>query len=725
VHLAPAFGADDYAAGQRHGLPLMRPIDDEGKFLESIPEIGGKFVKDADAPILEILKQRGMLFRTETYRHSYPHCWRCESPLIYMARDSWFAATSTLKDQMLANNAKVQWHPPEVGEGRFGEWLRGNVDWALSRDRYWGTPLPVWLCDGCDEPEWIGSLAELEERVGALPDDFDLHRPFIDRLTWACSCGGTRTRTPGVLDVWFDSGAMPYAQWHYPFENVDQFEAHYPADYICEAMDQTRGWFYSLLAIATLLGRGTPYRNVVVNGLILDSDGLKMSKSRGNAADPWEAVESFGADGLRWYLMTVSLPWADKKYDPQAVGEASRRFFDTLFNTYRFLTLYAGAEGWTASEDDPALEDRPLMDRWLAGRLDTLVRGVNAGLNEYRITPTYRAVQTFVDEDLSNWYVRRSRSRFWNSGDVDDQRAAFRTLWDALRTVALLIAPVAPFVSDWMHRALAQDSAHLTPFPQPAPEPLADGAVDAEMDAVRALSRLGRAAREEVKIRVRQPLRTLQAVTPGGVRPRPELLDVLADELNVKEVAFLGTADGLVTVQARPNYRALGPRYQKRTEAAAAAIRALSVDDLRAYARGETVEIEVDGASAALHAGDVDVVEEADGGLAVHSAGGYTAALDPELDEELAQEGLARELVNRIQRLRRDAEFDISDRIHVALGGPDDVRLAAQAHKTFIMGEILALSLVLDGSASPASALERELDIDGRTVTLAVWRAKA
>ncbi len=722
VHLAPAFGADDYAAGQRYGLPLIRPIDDEGKFLASTPELGGQFVKDADPRVLEILEERGMLFRTQLYKHSYPHCWRCQSPLLYMARDSWFASTSTLRDQLLENNSTINWHPPEVGEGRFGEWLRGNVDWALSRERYWGTPLPVWLCDGCDETQWIGSLAELAEHAGPLADDFDPHRPFIDRLTWDCSCGGTFTRTPGVIDVWFDSGAMPYAQWHYPFENQDEFARHFPADFICEAMDQTRGWFYSLLAIATLLGREAPYRNVVVNGLILDADGLKMSKTRGNAVDPWEAIGSFGADGVRWYLMTVSLPWADKRYDPQAVGEASRRFFDTLFNTYRFLTLYAGTEGWTASDQDPALEDRPLMDRWLAGRLDTLVREVNAELMAYRITPAFRAVQTFVDEDLSNWYVRRSRSRFWNSEDANDQRAAFRTLWDALRTVALLIAPVAPFVGDWLHRALAGASAHLTSFPDPDPASLADPSLNDEMDAVRALSRLGRAAREEVKIRVRQPLRTLQAVTPGAVRPRPELLEVLADELNVKDVEFLNTAEGLVTVHARPNYRALGPRYQKRTEAAASAIRALSPDELRAYVRGESVDIEVDGVRAPLQSEDMDVVEEAGGGLAVQSDGGYTAALDPELDDDLAREGLARELVNRIQRLRRDAELEISDRIHLQIAGPDDVLAAARHHDAFIKGETLAVEMTLDGGATDAE-VAKDVDIDGRTVSIGVRRS--
>jgi len=725
VHLAPAFGADDYQAGQRHGLPLLNPVDDEGRFEAGIAEVGGQFVKDADERLLALLNERGGLFKAERMLHSYPHCWRCQSPLIYMARASWFAATSSKRDALLANNESVSWNPPEVGSGRFGEWLKGNVDWALSRDRFWGTPLPVWLCDAaeCTEVQWIGSLEALAEHAGPLAEDFDPHRPTIDEVTWACSCGGTMRRTPEVIDVWFDSGAMPYAQWHYPFENHDEFDRHFPADFICEGLDQTRGWFYSLMAIATLLDRGAPFKNVIVNGLILDAKGQKMSKTRGNAVDPWEAIQTFGADGLRWYLMTVSHPGTDKRYDPEVVAESTRRFFDTVFNTYRFFSMYANLEGWTPSAEDPAPADRPLLDRWLLERVDSLVREVRTELDAYQVTTAYRAVQLFVDDDLSNWYVRRSRGRFWNSDDAADQRAAFATLWEALRALALLIAPVAPFAADWLHRALSGDSAHLTAFPQAPADASADTlAVASEMDAVRALSRLGRAAREEVKIRVRQPLGRVQAVTPGAVRPRSELIELLKDELNVKEVEFLNSAEGLVSVEAKPNYRVLGPRFQKRTEQAAQQIRALDDSALSQYLSGEDVAIEVDGERFVLQPGEVDVVEEAGGGLTVQSDAGYTAALDPTLDDALIQEGLARELVNRIQRFRRDAGLEVSDRIVLGLDADPEVLEAAREHEAFVCGETLALSLS-PGARDQAFDHQREVELDGRTVWLALSRS--
>ncbi|MCH1571474.1 MAG: isoleucine--tRNA ligase, partial [Longimicrobiales bacterium] len=498
VHMAPAFGADDYAAGKRHDLPMLNPIDGRGCFDPEVGLVGGQFVKDADSVLIEELRSRNLLFDAETIVHSYPHCWRCSSPLLYIAIDSWFAATSTMKDELLANNAQIQWHPPEVGEKRFGEWLRGNIDWALSRDRYWGTPLPVWLCDS--DPEhmtWIGSLEELADKAGPLGDDFDPHRPFIDELTWTCDhCDGTMHRSPEVIDVWFDSGAMPYAQWHYPFDHEEEFENHFPADFICEGLDQTRGWFYSLLAISTMLGRGPSFRNCLVNDLVLDAEGQKMSKSKGNTVNPWDAVGDHGADAVRWYFITSSNPWLPKRYDPAGVNEAARKFFDTLFNTYKFFALYARVESWTPSEDDPRPADRPLLDRWLLARLDSVVAEVSDELEGYQLTKAYRLLGDFVVEDLSNWYVRRNRSRFWNSDDAQDQRAAFRTLYDALRTVSLLAAPCVPFAADWVHRALVDTSVHLERFPSRMSDEdriaVSHGVdVEADMDAVRALVSLG------------------------------------------------------------------------------------------------------------------------------------------------------------------------------------------------------------------------------------------
>ena len=723
VHMAPAFGADDYAAGQRHGLPMIRPIDDAGHFTEDLPIVGGMFVKNADPLLIEELDRRGNLFRCGRVTHSYPHCWRCESPLLYVARDSWFAATSRMKDEMLAINAEVSWYPPEIGEGRMGEWLKGNVDWALSRDRYWGTPLPVWICDKEPETtEWIRSLAALEEKVGALGDDFDPHRPFIDEVTWPCEeCDGTMRRSLAVLDVWFDSGAMPFAQWHYPFENEESFEHHFPADFISEGLDQTRGWFYSLIAISAMLGRGTAFRNVIVNELILDAEGLKMSKTRGNVVDPWDAIGDHGSDALRWYFVTVSNPWAVKRYDPEGVREAARKFFDTLFNTYRFFALYANVEGWAPGETGAATPALSVLDRWLLSRVHGLVAGVRRDMDGYQLTRGYRAVAQFLDDDLSNWYVRRARPRYWGKTDSADARAAFQTLWDALRIVSLLVAPVVPFTADWLHRALEDGrSAHLTRLPE-ADEALLDADLEAEMTAARNLVTLGRAAREEVRIRVRQPLRSMQAVVPGGISLREDVLDVLRDELNVKNVSFVGSADELVQLAGKPSFRALGPKFEKDSNAAAEAIRGLGQAELVAFRRGDPVSISVAGRDHALAMDDLEIIEEARGDLVARSESGYTVALDPSIDEELRAEGLARELVNRIQRLRKDSGLEITDRIRLAIFGPEDVRRAVERHECFIVGETLAVDLeVGEDPVENGYGSRKDVELDQVPVVIAL-----
>jgi isoleucyl-tRNA synthetase len=727
VHMAPAFGSDDYAAGQRHGLAMLRPVDDAGKFVPDTPVVGGLFVKEADPLLVEELKKAGTLHEATTTVHSYPHCWRCDSPLLYMARDSWFASTTKCKDKMLAENRSIGWLPPEVGEKRFGEWLENNVDWALSRDRYWGTPLPVWVCEEDEEHLlWVGGLEELRELAGGLPEDFDPHRPFIDEVTIPCpSCSGTMKRTPGVVDVWFDSGAMPFAQWHYPFENEEEFEKHFPADFIAEAIDQTRGWFYSLLAIGTMLGRGTPFRNAMVNGHILDEDGQKMSKSKGNVVDPWDAVREHGADVVRWYLVTVSQPGASKRYDPDGVREASRKVFDTLFNTYKFFALYASAEQWSPAEDDPDAAGRPLIDRWVLSRFNSLVGHVQGELESFQVTRAYRAVGDFLTEDLSNWYVRRSRSRFWGSGESPDSRAAFRTLWEVLVGVSRIMAPLAPFSPDWIHRALTGESVHLAAFPV-ADEEAVDEDLEAGMAAVRALVSLGRAAREDVQIRVRQPLGALHAVTPDGLALDGELLALLKEELNVKEVSFLGSAEGLVTLSAKPNYRTLGPRFQNRTEDAATAIRSLSEEALLAFREGGAVEIHLGAEAFQLQPEELDVVEEAQGGLVVQGDGSFLAALDPTLSQDLLEEGLARELVNRIQRLRKDSGLDITDRISLGIFGDDELRAAAEAYREFISGETLATTLLVEkGPKSESFSANRSVDLDGRSVTIALSRAEA
>ncbi|HSJ29815.1 MAG TPA: isoleucine--tRNA ligase [Longimicrobiales bacterium] len=723
VHLAPAFGADDYAAGQRHGLPMYRPVDDAGRFREGIPQVGGLFVKDADPVLVEDLRARDGVFRYSLETHSYPHCWRCRSPLLYMARDSWYIRTTEVKERMLANNAQVSWHPPEIGTGRFGEWLEGNIDWAISRERYWGTPLPIWVCDA--DPAHVrmfGSFEELRSLAGDLPDPFDPHKPFIDEITFACECGGTMRRTPEVVDVWFDSGAMPYAQWHYPFENRDEFRKHFPADFICEGVDQTRGWFYSLMAISTMLDEGPAYRNVVVNDLVLDADGQKMSKSRGNVVDPWDAIDTFGVDAIRWYFLTASVPWIPKRFDPAALGDAARRSFDTLANTYRFFTLYANLEAWSPTDNDPAPEQRGVMDRWILSRLASLVHATGADLDGYELTHAGRAIGDFIVDDLSNWYVRRSRDRFWGSGDAADTRAAFRTLYDVLEVLSRLLAPFTPFVADWLHRALTGGrSVHLAGFPEPGTR---DTRLEEGMRVTRVLARLGRAAREEVRIRVRQPLGTLQAVVPDETLMTAELLEVLRDELNVKRVQFLQAAGDLVSLRAQPNFRQIGKRFGSSTQEAAQRIRELDAGMLRAYSRGDEVMVEVAGGRHTLEPGDLEVIEESAGDLVVASDEGCTIALDPAIDDALRREGMARELVNRVQRLRKDSGLAVSDRIELGVFAGADVLEALDEYGDYVARETLAVSIARGDATDGAWRDDvQEIDLDGVTARVGVRRA--
>ena len=723
VHMAPAYGADDHRAGREFGLAVLEPLRADGTFAAHLPLVGGVFFKDADALLVEDLEARGLVFRSTREVHSYPHCWRCDTPLVYMARHSWFARTSSLRQELLDNNERVAWHPPEVGAGRFGEWLRGNVDWALSRDRYWGTPLPVWVSeDDPDRVEWIGSFAELAERAGDLGEDFDPHRPFIDKVTWRCpETGSVMRRAPEVIDVWFDSGAMPWAQWHYPFENREMYDHHFPADFICEAVDQTRGWFYSLHAISTMLGLGPAFRNVIVNDLILDAEGRKMSKSRGNVVDPWKAVADHGADGVRWYMVTVSNPWLPTRFDPYGVRESAARFFDTLLNIYKFFSLYANVERWVpAGRTGHPAAARPPLDRWLLSRLHGLVVRVREELDGYNPTRAYRAVAAFVDAELSNWYVRRARPRFWGNTDPADAGAAFATLHEALATVALLIAPVTPFVSDWLHRALTGRSSHTEPFPVSDPGVI-DEELEGQMADVRALSTLARSAREAVRIRVRQPLARMTAVVPGEPPPG-EVLALLVDEINVKRVEFAASSAGLVTLAARPDFRALGRRFGRLTPDAAECIRELGAEDLEVVRGGGVVRIEVGGTIAEVGGDEMDVVEKARGGWVVRSEGRRTVALDPALTGALRREGLARELVNRIQRLRRDSGLDITDRIRLGVGGTEAVCAAARVHEAVLARETLAVAVEVGATGSGGFAFTAETELDGEAAILGLSR---
>jgi isoleucyl-tRNA synthetase len=735
VHTAVMYGEDDFELGMREGLPAQHTVGPDGRFLDFVPAgLAGLRVNDAgtEEKILDHLRTAGLLYRAERYRHSYPHCWRCDSKLLYMARDSWYVRTTALTGQLLANNAAVDWHPPEIGTGRMGEWLKGNVDWALSRDRYWGTPLPVWECDADPQHrEVIGSFDELAGRAGELPGDFDPHRPQIDGFTWACGesgCGGTMRRVPQVLDAWFDSGSMPYAQWHWPFENDEAFRRHFPADFIAEGVDQTRGWFYSMLALSTILFDGPAYRAVVVNDLVLDAEGQKMSKSRGNAVDPWEAIERHGADAIRWYLLSSSNPWLPKRWDPEGIDEVGRKFFDTLRNTYRFFALYANLESWSHEEGGarPASERAP-MDRWLLSRLDGLVEAVGRDLEVYDPTPAARRLSEFVVDDLSNWYVRRTRPRFWatrRTGESEQSaRDAYATLHEALWTAARLLAPISPFLSDWLHRGLRGTSVHLADFPRPGAR--RDLELEEGMRDVRELAALGRAAREKAGIRVRQPLRSVRVVVPDGRRIPAELLRHLEEELNVKSVDFIDDQTDIIRLIVKPDYSALGPRFGADTPAVARAIEALDPPEARRLRAGEAVAVALDGGQVEVAPSEVRILEQTGDDLTVGNAAGYLTALDPSLDEALVREGLARELVSRVQRLRRDAGLAVEDRIALALAGDAAILDAAGTHEGEIAGETLAVELRMGDAAAAALEHRRELDVDGHRVLIGLERSGA
>jgi isoleucyl-tRNA synthetase len=750
VHMAPAFGADDYAAGQRNGLAFLQPVNLRGEFPEDMPLVGGLFVKDADAAILEELKRRGVLWKSTLHEHAYPHCWRCETPLLYYARTSWFIRTTEFKDAMLVRNSRVDWHPAEVGAGRFGEWLTNNIDWAVSRDRYWGTPLPIWVCDrDASHAEAIAGFAELSERSGvALEKSFDPHKPFIDRYAWQCKCGGTMTRTPEVIDAWFDSGSMPFAQWHFPFENRDKFERYYPADFIAEGIDQTRGWFYSLLAIATGLGDAlpnnllaheahgptagdtAPYRSVVVNDLVLDADGQKMSKRLGNIIEPGSVIPRYGADAVRLFLTTSSQLWTPRRFDEAGIRDTAGRFLLTFKNVYTGIFAEYANFGWRPTEKDPVPSDRPLIDRWVLSRLATVEREADELLGRYEATNAAKAVMTFFDEDVSKWYVRQSRHRFYDV-DEQDNRAAFATLNEVLTVTCRLLAPFAPFITDWVHRELTGGSVHLAPYTRPHA-----GAVDVDLERamshIRTLATLGRAAREEAGVKVRQPLGRMVCVVPlpgvvfrgAGARAEgilEELSPLLAAELNIKKVEFISSADDLVTLKAKPNFRSLGKKFGKSTPLASEAVQALSSEALREFEAGKPLYLSVENESRELSAEDLTVVRRASGELVVKEESGYFAALDPVVTRELRLEGLARELVSRIQKLRKELGFAVSDRITLFVGADAEIQEAVTAFQKWIAEEVLAVG-VSSGDKIEEKHATHSFDLDGQSVEVALER---
>jgi isoleucyl-tRNA synthetase len=755
VHIAPAFGEDDYAVAAANGLfdptqhaTLYNPVGLDGKFDRRVAGFEGRFVKDPEvtAELIADLDRRGLLFRAQVYEHSYPHCWRCGTPLLYYAKSSWYIATSQAREQLLANNETIGWHPEHIKHGRFGKWLENNVDWALSRDRYWGTPLPIWECsgEGCDGRFCAGSVAELRERSkGEVPDD--LHRPYIDEVIVTCErCGSEMRRVESVIDTWYDSGAMPFAQFHYPFENEAEFEERFPADFICEAIDQTRGWFYTLLAESTLLFGTSSYRNCVCLGHIQDPEGQKMSKSRGNVVEPWDVIAAHGADAFRWYYLTSQQPWSGYRFSVETVGESVRQFLLTLWNTYSFWVLYANAENlgphdftnptapgrgsnpesisdlFGVAEAEEAVGND--LDRWALSRLQATTATVRERMDEFDCTAAGRAIAAYVEE-LSNWYVRLSRRRFW-----DGDRAAFTTLRHCLLETAALLAPFIPFLADEIHLNLAggslgetgelPDSVHLRDYPE-ADAAFADPELEAGMEAVRLTVELGRAARAQAKAKVRQPLRRAVIVANEAERAAIEArADLVTAELNVKELDFVSNEADLVSYTAKPNYRALGPRFGKRMPQVAAAVEALDAAHVaEVMSNGGEIGINIEGDEHTLGPDEVTLALQPLEGYEVEAEAGHAVALQLELDDELRREGLTREIVHAVQIARKEAGLEITDRITLALGGDEELLEAARAHEEYVTGEVLATAVSYDGTEGATAK------IDGRELTIAVSRA--
>ena len=728
VHIAPAFGADDMTMADENDLPILNTVLPDGTFIPEVKPWAGLFIKKADPLIIDNLQERGLLFKVQTYTHDYPFCWRCGTPLMYYARQTWYIRTSIYKDRMVELNESINWYPGYIKNGRFGNWLQNNVDWALGRERYWGTPLPVWECESCHTQTCIGSVKELSEKAGRDLSSLDLHRPYVDEIKFRCpDCGGSMKRVPELIDVWFDSGSMPYGQWHYPFEHQADFGAQFPADFICEAVDQTRGWFYSLHAISTLLKDSVAFKNVICLGLILDANGQKMSKSRGNTVTPWDVIEKNGADAMRWYLYTASPPGQERRFSSDLVGEVLRSFTLTLWNTYSFFVTYANLDGWRP-EGSVQITYSPL-DQWLRSSLHTLVRDVTTALENYDVLGATRPIEVFVDQ-LSNWYLRRSRRRFWKSESDADKKAAYATLYEALVTVSKLLAPTMPFMADELYQNLVRSvdenaplSVHLTEWPA-FDEALIDEKLNREMALVMKLVSLGHAARNKANRKVRQPL--AEVAFAVGNREEGEIAlahaDLLEDELNVKKVRLLNAANEAVSFSLNPLPKQLGQKYGSKFPEIRKAVLALDAEKTASsLLAGNAVKVEADGESYWLLPEEVEVRVNARSGYAVASEGAYLAALVTDLTPELIQEGLAREFVRRVQDLRKSAGLEIADRINLYVSASPALAEAINIQMDYICTETLARELKFE--AAPEGSPFVSDEFDGETVTVALEKA--
>jgi isoleucyl-tRNA synthetase len=718
VHMAPAFGADDMETGRAHGLPVVNPIRPDGRFEDSVPLVGGMFFKDADALIVSDLADRGLLFHTEMYEHSYPHCWRCGTPLLYYALPSWYVRTTQIKDQLLAENERTNWQPPTIKDGRYGEWLRNNVDWALSRTRYWGTPLPIWECSE-QHLTCVGSLDELGELAGMVLSDLDPHRPYVDDIVIDCrECGQPANRVPEVIDAWYDSGSMPFARLGAPRHNLEEFGRSYPAQFICEAIDQTRGWFYSLMAVGTLVFGRSSYQNVVCLGLVVDETGRKMSKHLGNVLEPMPLMEAHGADAVRWFFAAAGSPWSTRRIGASALDEIVRKVLLTYWNTVSFLVLYANAAAAHSAAWDPAADAapppaaRPLLDRWVLSELHAVTADVTEALEEFDTAAAGRRLAGFID-DLSNWYVRRSRRRFWEGPATPDGAAAFATLYECLQTLTRLMAPIAAFLTDYVWGVLrpadGPDSVHLASWPEPD-RALIDRQLSAQMALTRRLVELGRSARAAAGVQTRQPLPRALVAAPGFADLAAELRAEIAQELNVRSLDTLTTVgDDLVDHVVKPNFRALGRRFGKATPAVAQALTAADPAAVAATMRsaGE-VSVTVDGAPVLLGPDEVIVTQTPRSGWTVATEGGETVALEVAITPELRREGLAREVIRLVQDGRKSDGLHVSDRIRLWWQTADpELAAALTEHASLIASEVLAVEFSADQPGQPGPAAGR------------------
>lgn len=727
VHIAPAFGEDDARVGRTNDLPFVQLVNEQGHFTEEFtnefPELKDVFVKDADKAILKYLKEQGTLFKAIPHTHSYPHCWRCDTPLLYYARDTWFIEMTKVRDKLVANNKTVNWMPESIGEGRFGNFLEGVIDWGLSRSRYWGTPLPIWECK-CGHKHLIGSIEELKSMSKDCPEDIELHKPYIDNVHLTCpKCGGEMKRVSDVIDCWYDSGSMPFAQLHYPFENKEVFEENFPADFISEAVDQTRGWFYTLMAISTLIFDKAPYKNVIVLGHVGDKDGIKMSKHKGNVVDPWSVLDVQGADAVRWYFYSASAPWLPSRFAGENVSESQRKFMGTFWNTYAFYVLYANIDHFDPTKYELKYDTLNMMDKWILSRLHTLVKTVDEHLENYRIFEASRDMQNFVD-DLSNWYVRRSRERFWQSDMPQDKINAYKTLHTVLVTLAKISAPFIPFMAEQVYQNLVKSvdaaapmSVHLCDFPV-CDEAMINAELEKYMNEVLAIVVLGRSCRNESNIKNRQPVGNLY-VGATEVLPQ-EFIDIVAEELNVKNVEFTTEAADFISYTFKPQMRTLGPKYGKMLNAIKAALQELDGNAAMAELNANDVlKLTIEGNDIELTRDDLLISTAQKEGYAAATDNGYTVALDTNLTEELLEEGFVREVISKIQTMRKEADFEVQDHILVTYTGSEKAASIISKNADYIASEVLANSV----SAAAVDGFTKEWKVNGEDLTLSVKRA--